>query len=177
MSMKFITLIFAIVVTLIIGLLSFSFFIPKEKTTEISITVQQPFFLVWAAITDHYEEPKWRNNIDTIIQLDNIERDPVWREFYTNGDSITWRIITEVSNKLLVQQIIDHPIYENTFWAININTKPEGTTIQIVKEQHINNSIQRLIHYFDPIDYDLKLYLSQLYTKLNTPQEEDSFGW
>jgi len=156
-----------------------SFFLPKEKTTVNQITIDKPFFLVWAAITNHYEEPMWRTDLDTVIQLEERDTDPVWREFFNSGDSITWQITTEVSNKLLVRQIVDDLKYEGTMWAVNIMSGKDGTILRIVEEQHVNKPLCRYKYITTPHDLDVKLYLTNLINKFSQEEQEDenAYGW
>lgn len=153
-------------------------FLPKEKTTVNQITINKPFFFVWAAVTNQFEEPSWRRYIDTVIQLKNRERDPVWREYHINGDSLTYRITTEVSNKLQVRQIVDDPSNEGSLWAINIMNSEQGAKIRIVEEQVMNNPISKIKFLFNKTDIDVKIYLTDLINKFNKEEEEDnSYGW
>lgn len=166
------------VLFIIVTILTISAFLPKEKTTVNQITIEKPFFFVWAAMTNRFEEPQWRTGLDTVIQLEDRDTDPVWREFFESGDSITWQITTEVSNKLLVRQIVDDPVYEGTMWAINVMSGKTGTVIRIVEEQHVNKPLERLKYINTPHDLDVKLYLTDLINKFTQTEEEDnSFGW
>lgn len=176
--MKAIIKISAVLVFIAVLIMITSFFLPEEKTSVNQITIDKPFFFVWAAITNRFEEPNWRTNLDTVIRLDNIDTDPVWREFYNEGDSITWQITTEVSNKLLVRQVIQNDTYEGTMWAINLMNSEKGTVVRIVEEQHVNKPLLRFKYIGTPPDYDVKVYLTDLMNKFSAAEEEqNSYGW
>jgi hypothetical protein len=175
--MKSIIKIFSGLIFLFVLVLLVSMFLPKEKTTINQITIDKPFFFVWAAITNHYEEPAWRTDLDTVIQMEERDTGPVWKEYFENGDSISWQITTEVSNKLLVRHIIDNPTFEGTMWAINVMNSEGGTIVRIVEDQIVKKPLCRYQFLSTPHDYDVKLYLTNLQAKFNQPEEENSYGW
>ena len=58
-----IALIIIILIPMVIG-----FFQPKERLIIEKVVIDKMYFFILSDITNHWEEPQWRHNIDTIIQ-------------------------------------------------------------------------------------------------------------
>ena len=61
---------------------------PRERQLTRGMIIDQMYFMVLGNITNHWEEPSWRHNLDTMIQRESVDGQDCWVEYYTNGDSI-----------------------------------------------------------------------------------------
>ena len=55
-------------------------FMPRDRQVMRGIVIDQMYFMVLANITNHWEEPAWRSNLDTMIQRESIDGQDCWVE-------------------------------------------------------------------------------------------------
>lgn len=169
----FIILIAIILIPLIIG-----FFQPKERIISEKGVIDKMYFFILSDITNHWEEPQWRNNIDTIIQQEVIDGQDAWMEYYINGDSVL--LITQKTTETDYIRLILDPEGEYYNRVITIKDFDGKTAIRITEESSEGNPFKRfMILLKDPLKEKLELYLSDLKEK-NKPDpnaEEDDSGW
>ncbi len=176
MKGKFIVLILLLIIIstpVIIGLYQ-----PKERMVTAMTMIDKLYFYIMADITNHWEEPSWRHDVDTIIQQQVVDGQDAWMEYYTNGDSIL--LITQ---KITETDYIRIVFKENTPQMMRVITLADykgKTAIRISEESYESNPIKRFIYLLnDPVEKRIKNYLADIKEK-NKPEPEDesnASGW
>jgi hypothetical protein len=164
-----------ILIPLFIGL-----FQPKDRVIVETEVIDKMYFFILSDITNHWEEPKWRQNIDTIIQQEAIDGQDAWMEHYTNGDSILL-ITQKTTENDYIRLILDNDgNYYNRI--ITIKDFDGKTAIRITEEARERNPFKRFMLLFnDPARDRIKLYLSDLKEKNkpdpNAESDDNNVGW
>ena len=144
-----------------------------EKTV-----IEKMYFFILGDITNHWEEPIWRHNIDTIIQHEVIDGQDAWMEYYTNGDSIL--LITQKTTETDYIRLIITPHGNHLNRVITIVDFEGKTAIRVTEEAYEANPIKRFMILFnDPVQKRIQLYLSDLKEKNKPDPNADSndAGW
>lgn len=167
------TLIVIILIPLVIGL-----FQPKERLIIEKGVIDKMYFYILADITNHWEEPQWRQNIDTIVQQEVVDGQDAWMEHYNNGDSVL--LITQKTTESDYIRLILNKNGHDLNRVITIKDFDGKTAIRITEEAYEPNPIKRFMLLInDPIRDRLQLYLSDLKEK-NKPDpnaENNDAGW
>lgn len=173
--MKLTAKIFGIIIILIIGIYLVGFFLPKNVLIKRETLIKKPFFIVWSDINNHFEETSWRSDLDTTIQLKDIDGNPVWKEIYTNGDSVILETTTFVNNVLIARTYVNSPHFEGTR-IVNIKKSKKGTFVRVVLEGKVAHAIDRFINLFkkNKDSERLELYLYNLKKKYKNEKKEDN---
>lgn len=150
---------------LLIGL-----FLPKEKTITKKAFIDKMYFFILSDITNHWEEPSWRHNIDTMIQQPQIDGMDVWKEYYTNGDSVL--LMTQVTTGTdYIRIIVDDDGTQHSRSIVLVDVKGK-TAIRMIEEVVTKNPIDRFINLFDDkASKRIEQYLFDL-TEKNKPKKE-----
>ena len=166
--------IFGIIVILLVIIYLTGFFLPKNVLIKRQTIIKKPFFIVWYDVTNHFEESNWRADLDTTIQLDDIDGNTVWKEIYTNGDSIILETTTNIANVLVARTYVNNPNFKGTR-IINIKKLKNGTFVRIIIEGKITHPIDRFLNLFktDKKAKRLELYLHNLKEKYKNEESED----
>jgi hypothetical protein len=150
------------------------FFQPVERMVTATSMIDKLYFFIMADVTNHWEEPAWRHDLDTVIQQRVVDGQDAWMEYYTNGDSIM--LITQ---KITETDYIRIIFKENTPQLMRVITLADykgKTAIRISEETYEKNPITRFINLFnDPVEKRIKNYLNDLKEK-NKPDENNSDG-
>lgn len=168
-----IALIFIIIIPIIIGS-----FLPKDRVIVEKTVIEKMYFFILGDITNHWEEPQWRSNIDTIIQQKVVDGQDAWMEYYTNGDSIL--LITQKTTETDYIRLIITPHGENLNRVITVADFEGKTAVRFTEEAFEPNPIKRFMILFnDPVRNRIQLYLSDLKEKNRPDPNADSndAGW
>jgi hypothetical protein len=154
-------------------------FQPKERMVTAMTMVDKMYFFIMADITNHWEEPSWRHNLDTIIQQQVVDGQDAWMEHYSNGDSIL--LITQKVTETDYIRIIYKEHTPQLMRVITLADYKGKTAIRMSEEAYETNPIKRFISLFnDPVEKRIKTYLADLKEK-NKPDpnatDDDSVGW
>ncbi|MBE9469031.1 MAG: hypothetical protein IMY72_12030 [Bacteroidetes bacterium] len=174
--MKIIVKFFGIIIAILLLIYLVGIFLPKNILIKRQILIEKPFFIVWSDLTNPYEEPNWRQDIDTIIQLEDIDGNAVWKETYNNGDSIILETTTNIPNVLIARSYVNDNNFEGTR-IVNIKKTEKGTFVRIVLEGKVTNAIYRLKNLISNKENKrLGRYLHNLKNKYkNEVPEEDAW--
>jgi hypothetical protein len=175
--MKLITKILIGLAVLALSPIVIGMFQPKEKVLMDKVMIDKMYFFILGDITNHWEEPSWRTDIDTLIQQEDIDGQAAWKEFYTNGDSVTL-ITLQAGQKDYIRMIVDPDgRYRNR--AITLVDIQGKTAIRISEEVYEANPLKRFMYMFnDPRQQHLTNYVIDLAEK-NKPDpnaEENQYG-
>ncbi len=176
--MKTVTKISIILIVIILTPVVIGFFQPKERLIIEKGVVDKMYFFILSDITNHWEEPKWRQNIDTIVQQEVVDGQDAWMEHYTNGDSVL--LITQKTTENDYIRLILSKNGHDLNRVVTIKDFDGRTAIRITEEAFEYNPIKRFMLLFnDPIRERLQLYLYDLKEK-NKPDpnaENNENGW
>jgi len=144
-------------------------FLPKEKIVTEKTFIDKMYFFILADITNHWEEPMWRHELDTMLHVPEIDGMDVWKEYYKNGDSVL--LMTQVTGQTDYIRIIvdnDGRYRMRSIMLVDVQGK---TAIRMSEEIYTGNPIKRFISLFNDTSSDhLKAYLADLKEK-NKPKE------
>ncbi|MBI9068408.1 MAG: hypothetical protein JEZ09_14025 [Salinivirgaceae bacterium] len=153
-------------------------FLPKERMVTEMTMIDKMYFFILSDITNHWEEPSWRQNLDTIVQQDVIDGQDSWMEYYTNGDSVL--LITQ---KTTETDYIRYIIGDEGLHLMRVITLADykgRTAIRISEEVYEKNPYKRFMALIkDPTQERIQQFLSDLKEK-NKPSEDGSdenSGW
>lgn len=152
-------------------------FLPKDRLVTEKAAVDKMYFFILADITNHWEEPSWRHNLDTMIQQPQIDGMDVWREYYTNGDSVT--LMTQVTSETDYVRIIVDPDGRQRMRSILLVDVQGKTAIRMSEEITVKSPIRRFLNLFDDKSSEhIRLYLQDLVekNKANPEEQQDSDG-
>jgi len=155
-----------IIVLIIIILIPFTigFFQPKDRVIMEKTVIDKMYFYILGDVTNHWEEPQWRNNIDTMIQHQVVDGQDAWMEYYTNGDSVL--LITQKTTETDYIRLILTPNGQSLNRIITIADFDGKTAIRFTEEAYEANPFKRFMLLInDPIRERIKLYLGDLKEK------------
>ncbi len=156
----------AIIIPVIIGLC-----LPREKQVMRGIVIDQMYFYVLGNISNHWEEPAWRHNLDTMIQLENPDGQDSWMEYYTNGDSV--KLVTETLGEFDYIRWIISPDGHELLRSIVLADIEGKTAVRMVEEAYEPDPLRRFIALFsDPTANRLEQYLYDL-KEITLKQKEE----
>ncbi len=159
---------------LVVGLI-----LPKERVVSDSVLINKMYFFVLSDVANHYEESAWRSNIDTLMPRGQIDGQEAWVEYYTNGDSVVWKV-QRLSETDYVRVIIK-PDGHECMRGITIADVQGRTAVRYSEEVYETNPLKRFATLFKDKDQErAHQYLFDLAEKHkpdpNAP-EEDNMGW
>lgn len=150
-------------------------FLPKEKIVTEKTFIDKMYFFILADITNHWEEPSWRTELDTMIQAPEIDGMDVWKEFYTNGDSI--QLMTQVTGNTDYIRIIVDKDGRHRMRSIMLVDVSGKTAIRMSEEIFTGGPYKRFFSLFNDTSSDhLKTYLADLKEKNKPKDTEDNQG-
>ncbi len=145
-------------------------FLPKERLVVRMTMIDVMYFQILSDISNHWEEPSWRPNIDTLIQKESVDGQDCWMEYYTNGDSV--KLITQRLGENDYVRLIVKPDGTELNRSITLADVNGKTAIRFSEETYEPNPLKRFIRLFN--DHDAKrieAYLNDLKEK-NEPVDE-----
>ncbi len=98
---------------------------PKDHVTTRIVHLKASPERVWVMVTDHAQDPKWREDVATTTRLADRNGHPVWEDRFKKGDQrIAYETTEKVEGQKLVRTIVDQTAFGGT-WTYEL--KPEGT--------------------------------------------------
>jgi hypothetical protein len=163
-----ILIVFAIIILIpfIVG-----FFLPKERLVVRMTMIDQPYYVILGDITNHWEEPAWHHDIDTLIQKESVDGLDCWMEYYNNGDSVML-LNQKLSDKDYIRIIVspDGREFNRNITLADVNEK---TAIRISEEIYEGNPLNRFLNlFYDTRAIHIEKYLSELREK-NKPATDE----
>jgi hypothetical protein len=164
-------LIVILLIPVIIG-----FFQPKDRIVTEKGVIDKMYFFVLADVTNHWEEPKWRHNIDTVVQQEVVDGQDAWMEHYTNGDTVLLVTQKTTENDYIRLIITTDGHYLNR--VVTIKDFDGKTAIRISEDAYESNPVKRFFLLFnDPLQERLHQYLSDLKKKYEKEKEQGDNGF
>lgn len=166
-----IVLIIIILTPFVIGL-----FQPKERLIVEKGVIDKMYFFILGDITNHWEEPQWRHDIDTIVQHEVIDGQDAWMEYYNNGDSVL--LITQKTTETDYIRLIVPPEGDHLNRVITIADYNGKTAIRFTEEAVEYNPYKRfMIMIKDPVRERVENYLYDLKEKHKPDPNAEDEEW
>ena len=147
------------------------FFMPRERQLMRGVLIDQMYFMVLGNVTNHWEEPSWRHNLDTMIQRENIDGQDCWVEYYTNGDSIV--LLTQTMGEFDYVRRAIRPDGRELLRNITLADVEGKTAVRMIEEDYESDPLKRFARIFhDPVASRMEQYLSDLKEKGIQQNEE-----
>ncbi len=177
--MKLVTKILVAVAILAIIPVAVGLFLPKERQVMRGMVIDQMYFMVLGNISNHWDEPSWRHNLDTMIQQDNVDGQECWMEYYSNGDSL--KLVTQNLGEFDYVRLIVRPDGKALLRGITLADVEGRTAIRMYEEDYEADPLRRFMALIkDPVADRIERYLSDLKEKSIQQNEEmgdDMFGF
>jgi uncharacterized protein YndB with AHSA1/START domain len=145
--MRWIIVILAILVLVLVTLAIAGAMLPQEHTVTRSIVLKQSAESIWAAVTDHANEPQWRTDVASITRLPERNGHEVVEEKYKNGDLMEIETVEAQPPFKLVREVVDNAIFSGR-WTYTITPEVQGTRLTITEHGSVPNPVFRLISRF-----------------------------
>lgn len=145
--MRWIFVILAILVLVLVAVAFAGAMLPKQHRVTRSIELKQSPEAVWATVTDHVNEPKWRSEVESISRLADRNGHELVEEKYKNGDTMKVETVEVQPPTKLVRDVVDNPIFSGR-WTYLLTPTSTGTRLSITEEGVVPNPVFRLISRF-----------------------------
>ena len=145
--------------------------LPRERQVMKGRMIDQMYFMVLGNISNHWEEPAWRTNLDTMIQRDAIDGQDCWVEYYTNGDSIV--LLTQTMGEFDYVRRMVQPDGQELLRNITLADVEGKTAVRMIEEVSESDPLKRFGALFsDPVAKRMEQYLTDLQAKAIQQNEE-----
>jgi uncharacterized protein YndB with AHSA1/START domain len=121
--------------------------LPKDHTITRSVVVKQMPKEVWTAITDHANEPKWRQDVVSVTRLADRNGHELVEERYTNGELVKIETVESQQPTRLVRDVVDNPIFTGR-WTYELKPEDGGTRVTITEQGSVPNPVFRFVSRF-----------------------------
>jgi uncharacterized protein YndB with AHSA1/START domain len=145
--LRWLIIVLAVLVAFMIAVAFAGAMLPKEHSVTRSIELKQPPEEVWATVTDHVNEPKWRTDVERIDILEPRNGHQLVDEKYKNGETMKIETIESEPPKRLVRDVVDNPIFSGR-WTYDLAPTPTGTRVTITEHGSVPNPVFRLVSRF-----------------------------
>lgn len=169
-----------VIVVIFISILTIGFILPKERLITEKVLIDKMYFFIVADITNHWEEPAWNNNVDTLIQIEQVDGLDAWKEYYVNGDSAMF-LIQKIAETDYIRLYVDKS-GRNRNCVITVVDIEGKTAVRMSEEIYEPNPLKRFYYLInDKKTERVKQYLTDLKQKsINdaaSEQQDDGSEW
>jgi hypothetical protein len=121
--------------------------LPRTHVASRATTIHRSADVVFAAIRNFGDHPRWRHGVDAIELLAPRDGRPSYREKSRHGP-ITYVVIEEVPGRRLVTKIADEDLPFGGTWTIELSPKDTETTVRITERGEVKNPVFRFMARF-----------------------------
>lgn len=137
---------------------------PSERQLMKGMLIDQMYFMVLGNVSNHWEEPSWRHNLDTMIQRESVDGQDCWVEYYTNGDSIV--LLTQNLGEFDYVRRVIRPDGRELLRNITLADVNGQTAVRLIVEDYEPDPLKRFARFiYDPVASRMEQYLSDLKEK------------
>lgn len=146
--MKYLLIILGIIILIpaIVWLIGMT--LPQSHTAEVSRQIAAPPEEIFFLITNIENFPDWRSHVDRVEMVGKNSGNLEWREYYTNEDPISFRIVDLAENRFLVTEIADKNLPFGGSWTYKVEPEGEYTLLTITEHGEVYNPIFRFVSTF-----------------------------
>jgi len=145
--LRWIAIILGILVLILVAIALAGAMLPQEHTVTRSIVLKQSPEAIWAVVTDHANEPKWRTDVASITRLADRNGHMLVEEKYKNGDSMKVETVESQPPSRLVRDVVDNPIFSGR-WTYELKPVNGATRVTITEHGSVPNPVFRLVSRF-----------------------------
>lgn len=166
---KALLVVFGVLVILIVAVLVIGLLTPEEHLASRTLKTKQSPQVIWDAINDHADEPKWRDDVASVSSVGEKNRKPVWQENYKDGNTVQLATTESKPPTRLVREIAEEGPFSGR-WEIDISPTPEGSNVKITEIGKVPNPIFRFVSkYVLGHTTQMTKYLTSLANKFGEP--------
>lgn len=153
-----------ILILLVVGLYGYGSNLPRETTTTVSATYNQPIEAVWNRITDYAAIPAWSKDMEKVERLDDLEGFPVWRFHPKKGDTMDIQILRSEKPSLHIAKVVDSDALPfGGTWIFQLKSSSENVTeVSLTEDGFIKSAIPRAICELLGKDRMIKAHLADI---------------
>lgn len=160
--MKYVLIIIGIVVAIPTLIYIVGSLLPQSHSATMSNYFDVSNERMLDTITDIKSYPEWRSNLEKVELLSDSTESLRWREYYSNNDPLTFKVITHDSSKF-VAKIDNNDLPFSGTWTYQLNETRNGTQLTITEDGEVYNPFYRFVSKFIMgHDTTIKQYLSDL---------------
>jgi uncharacterized protein YndB with AHSA1/START domain len=145
--LRWILVILAILLLILVAIALAGAMLPREHTVTRSMFLKQTPETVWAVITDHANEPKWRADVVSVTRLADRNGHELIEEKDKHGNSMKLETVESQPPTRLVRDVVDNPIFSGR-WTYELRAQNGGTMVSITEHGSVPNPVFRLISRF-----------------------------
>ena len=145
--MRWILIVLGILVFILVAIALAGAMLPQEHTVTRSIVLKQSPEMLWAVITDHANEPKWRTDVESVTRLADRNGREMVEEKYKKGDTMKIETVESQPPTRLVRDVVDNPIFSGR-WTYELTQENGGTRVSITEHGSVPNPVFRLVSRF-----------------------------
>lgn len=166
--MKIVIIIVAILIGIPLIIWVIGSFLPESHSVTVSRMYQAAPEEIYRVLTDVGNFSSWRKNVKEVKVLSNPGESKKWREYYSDNDPLTFRIVEQEEDKLIVTEIADQDLPFGGQWTYQIEKGENSATLRITENGEVYNPIFRFVSKFI-IGHDATInqFLTDLEGKIN----------
>jgi uncharacterized protein YndB with AHSA1/START domain len=147
--------------------------LPQEHTATRTLAITKPPQAVWTVITDHASEPSWRPGLKKVEHMWDARRLEIWRETYSNGDTLSFSTAEFQPPQRMVRVITDENIPFGGRWEYKLEPDKNGTSrLTITEYGWVKPALFRFVSkYMIGHTKTIDEYLKALAKKLGEPAQ------
>jgi uncharacterized protein YndB with AHSA1/START domain len=123
-------------------------FLPRDHLAARSMRYRESPDVIWAAITNYQDFPKWRSGMQKVEPLPSKDGKPAWRETDAHGQVLPLEVIEWNPPHKLVTRIADPNLPFGGTWTYELEPTDGGTTLRITERGVVDNPIFRFMARF-----------------------------
>jgi uncharacterized protein YndB with AHSA1/START domain len=145
--MRWVIIILGVLIAFLVAIALAGAMLPQEHTVTRTIFLKQPPEAVWGAVTDHANEPKWRDDLASVARLDDRNGHPLVEEKYKNGETMKIETVESQPPTRLIRDVVDNSMFSGR-WTYELKPESGGTRITITEHGAVPNPVFRFIARF-----------------------------
>jgi Polyketide cyclase / dehydrase and lipid transport len=147
--------------------------LPQEHVASRTLVSKQPPQAIWTVITDYANGPSWRPDLKKVEHTWDARRIEIWRETYSNGDTLSFATPEFQPPQHMVRVITDENIPFGGRWEYRIQPeKNGGSRVTITEYGWVKPPLFRFVSkYLVGHTAMIDEYLKALAKKLGDPAE------
>lgn len=168
---KALLVVVGLLVLLIVAVLVIGFLTPEEHQASRTLKTKQSPQVIWDAINDHANEPKWRDDVASVTSVGERNGKPVWQENYNDGNTVQLATTESKPPTRMVREIAEEGPFSGR-WEIDITSTPEGSNVKITEVGKVSNPIFRFVSkYVIGHTTQMTKYLTSLAKRFGEPPD------